>query len=185
MNELPDDQVHAILGRIAAGDERAVFELHKAYARRVHAFVLQRCSDDDVAQTVVSEVFFEVWKKPAAFRGESRFSTWLLGVARHKMLCALRRRTESHEDIDDLADELESEWPAAEQLLDEAQTSAVMHRCLDRLSAAHRECLHLVYFEDCSLTDLAQLQQVPEGTVKTRLFHARRNLRECIELNCA
>lgn len=185
MDEMPEPRLRAVLDRIAAGDERAVFELHKVYARRVHAFVLQRCRDDDVAQTVVSEVFFDVWKRPAAFRGDSRFSTWLLGVARHKMLSALRQRDGEHDDIDDLADELESGQPNGEQMLEEVQAAAVMHQCLDRLSALHRECLHLVYFEDHSLTELAQVQRVPEGTAKTRLFHARRKLRACVELSCA
>lgn len=175
----------ALLDRMADGDEVALRELHRLFARRVHAFVLHRCGDEAIADSVTGDTFFEVWKKPRAYRGESKFSTWLLGVARFRMLDELRRRPGNEDDLDDHADVLQDETPIAESLLEQAQDAALLRRCIDRLSAAHRECLHLVYFEDLGVQDVADLQGIPNGTVKTRLFHARSQVRACVEASVA
>ena len=52
---------------------------------------------------------------------------------------------------------------------------------MQKLSDEHRECLHLVFYEGCALAEIAQLQQVPENTVKTRLFHARQKIKQCLQ----
>lgn len=175
------EAIGQLLQRVAQRDERALREIHALYARRVHAFVLHRCGDDGVADTVVGDTFFEVWKKPQAFRGGSAFSTWLLGIARFKMLDQLRERGAAHDDIDDWQESLADEAPIAEELLSRVQDAAALHDCIDRLSAAHRECLHLVYFEELPVAEVASLQAVPVGTVKTRLFHARAQVRDCVQ----
>jgi RNA polymerase sigma-70 factor (ECF subfamily) len=180
----PDpDEAHtvALLERIERRDEPALRELHRLYARRVHAFVLHRCGDDHVADTVVGDTFYEVWKKPGSFKRQSRFSTWLLGIARFKRLDELRRRPGQEDDIDDHADVLADESPIAEAVLQQAQDAALLRDCIERLSAVHRECLHLVYFEELGVNEVAEFQGVPNGTVKTRLFHARSQMRACIE----
>ncbi len=181
MNPLPDEAVRALLAQIGQGDQAALETLHRRFARRVHAFVLNRCRDACIADTIVGDTFYEVWKKPGAYRGESSFSTWLLGIARFKMLSALRGTRHFHDDVADLADELASESPTAERQLEQSQDANLLHRCLKRLSAIHRECLHLVYFEELPVPDVAALQGVPEGTVKTRLFHARAQMRTCLQ----
>jgi RNA polymerase sigma-70 factor (ECF subfamily) len=175
------EAIGRLLQRVAQRDERALREIHALYARRVHAFVLHRCGDDGVADTVVGDTFFEVWKKPHTFRGDSAFSTWLLGIARFKMLDQLRDRGAVHDDIDDHSESIADEAPIAEELLSRVQDAAALHDCIDRLSAAHRECLHLVYFEELGVADVAALQAVPVGTVKTRLFHARAQVRDCVQ----
>lgn len=175
----------ALLKRIENREEAALRALHRLYARRVHAFVLHRCRDEAIADSVTGDTFYEVWKKPQGFRGQSRFSTWLLGVARFKMLDELRKRPDHEDDIDDHADVLRDDAPIAEILLEQAQDAALLRRCIDRLSAAHQECLHLVYFEELGVQDVALLQGIPAGTVKTRLFHARAQMRACVEANAA
>lgn len=182
MMSIDEGTVRALLARIQAREERALEELHRAFARRVHAFVSHRCGDDAIADAVVGDTFYEVWQRPDAFRGESSFSTWLLGVARFKMLSMLRAASRAdHEDVDDLADELACGSPAADEQIQRRQDMSLLHRCLERLNAVHRECLHLVYFEEMALAEVARLQGVPEGTVKTRLFHARARMRSCLQ----
>ncbi len=90
--ELSDDEVHRLLGRLAERDERALRELHELFARRIYLFAVSRLRDEDAAQTVMIDTLFEVWKHPDRFRGESRFSTWLLGIAKYKVLTAFRSR---------------------------------------------------------------------------------------------
>ena len=67
-------------------------------------------------------------------------------------------------------------------LLADRQREHHVRHCLERLSNEHRECMHLVFFEGMSLGEVAQLQACPEGTVKTRMFHARQKLRTCLSL---
>lgn len=176
--EFSNEQAMALLGRIASQDQRALRELHRLFGRRVYAFALNRLHDADMAEAVVSDTLYEVWRFPLRFRGESRFSTWLLGIARYKVLTALRSRGEAYEELDE-------ETPAQDlgtfDVLAAKQRNEGIRRCLEKLQESHRECLHLVFFEEMSLAEVAQIQQCPENTVKTRLFHARLKIKGCLE----
>jgi RNA polymerase sigma-70 factor, ECF subfamily len=125
-----------------------------------------------------------VWRTPARFRGESQFSTWLIGVARNKLLMVWRARRPDarHEDIDDFAELIAADDHGGfDELADRQRRDGVLH-CVQRLSAEHRECIHLVFYEGMALADVAQLQACPENTVKTRLFHARKKLEHCLRV---
>jgi RNA polymerase sigma-70 factor (ECF subfamily) len=61
------------------------------------------------------------------------------------------------------------------------QRSEGVRTCVDKLGADHRECVHLVFYQGMALADVARIQQIPEGTVKTRLFHARQKLKQCLQ----
>lgn len=183
---IDDTRARRLLQDCACGDQKALVELHRMLARRIYAFAWQRLRSDEDAQTVVIDTLHEVWKSAARFRGESLVSTWVLGIARFKSM-ALRRQSAAAaaetEDIDDHADTLVSESEDGEAALARWQQAQQLRRCLETLSEVQRECLQLVYYEGLGLAEVAQLQQVPQGTVKTRLFHARRQMRDCVEGN--
>ena len=87
-----------------------------------------------------------------------------------------RRRTSARRET------LLGDQPGAfEQLAQHERQEGVRH-CMSKLSAEHRECMHLVFYEGYSLGEIAEVQGCPEGTVKTRLFHARQRLRNCLRL---
>jgi RNA polymerase sigma-70 factor (ECF subfamily) len=178
---IDDTLARQLLQRCAARDESALVELHRLLARRIHAFAWQRLRDDEEAQTVVVDTLHEVWKSAARFRGESLVTTWVLGIARYKSLEQGRQQAIDADDIDDHADTLAADVDDGETTLSRWQEAQQVRLCLQQLSAAHRECMQLVYYEGMSLADVAQVQRVPEGTVKTRLFHARRQMRSCVE----
>lgn len=176
-----DATLRALLERCAARDESALVTIHKLLARRIHAFAFQRVRDGADAETIVFETLYEVWKNAARFRGESQVHVWILGIARYKCLQFIDRAQPFHDDIDDLAETLPAELDDGETRLQRWQQTRQVRDCMDQLSDAHRECLHLVYFEELPVADVASIQQVPVGTVKTRLFHARQNMRTCVE----
>jgi RNA polymerase sigma-70 factor, ECF subfamily len=179
--ELDDAELKVLLARVAQRDEAAFRRVYEAFARRVYAFVMHRMGDPAVAEEVVGDTLHEVWKRPDAYRGEARFSTWLLGIARHKIVDRLRSRGPEHEDIDEHLDLQDPDAPDGLAQLAQGQLRAGVAACLDKLRDPHRECLYLVFYEDRSVAEVGALQAVPEGTVKTRLFHARAKIKQCLQ----
>ncbi|WP_298233479.1 sigma-70 family RNA polymerase sigma factor [uncultured Azohydromonas sp.] len=181
---MDNDEVLRLLGRIGQGDEAAFRELYRAFSRRLYAYVIRKLGNEAQAEEIVADTLYEVWKAPARFRGESQFSTWLIGIARNKVLMAFRSRKPDavYEDLQEIAEVIASEDAGAfEQLAQRQRREGVQH-CMERLSDDHREAIHLVFYEGMSLAEVAQVQSCPENTVKTRLFHARQKLRNCLKL---
>jgi RNA polymerase sigma-70 factor (ECF subfamily) len=181
---MDNDDVLRLLGRIEQRDEAAFKELYRAFSRKLYAYVLRQLAEPAQAEEIVADTLYEVWRQPARFRGEAQFSTWLIGIARNKVLMAWRSRKADavHDDLDEIADSLAADEPGAFELLAQAQRRDGVRHCMERLSQEHRECVHLVFYEGLSLGEVAELQQCPEGTVKTRLFHARQKLKKCLQL---
>jgi RNA polymerase sigma-70 factor, ECF subfamily len=181
---MENDEVLRLLGRIERGEEAAFKELYRAFSRRLYAYVIRQIDDPSQAEEIVSDTLYEIWKAPARFRGDAQFSTWLIGIARNKVLMAFRSRKpdSKHADLDDVAETVASTEPSAFEMLAQQQRHEGVRRCMDKLSAEHRECVHLVFYEGMALADVAALQACPENTVKTRLFHARKKLMACIKL---
>jgi RNA polymerase sigma-70 factor (ECF subfamily) len=181
---MDNDEVLRLLARIERADEAAFRELYRAFARRIYAYVLRHLGDPAQAEEIVSDTLYEVWKAPTRFRGDAQFSTWLIGIARNKILMAFRSRKPDsrHVDIDDVAEVVAADDPSAFDVLAEQQRREGVRHCMDRLSDEHRECMHLVFYEGLSLAEIAQVQSCPEGTVKTRLFHARQKLKNCLKM---
>ncbi|MEZ5657457.1 MAG: sigma-70 family RNA polymerase sigma factor [Burkholderiaceae bacterium] len=179
--ELTNDEAQALLERIGRRDESALRELHDRLARRIFLFAMARLRNEEAAETVMTDTLFEIWKHPDRFRGESRFSTWVLGIAKYKVLTALRASEDFHEDVDDYAETLADPDADVAGDIQAQQESLVLRDCIEKLNDAQREAIQLVFFEGLALGEIAQVQSVPEGTVKTRLFHARKNLKTCVQ----
>jgi len=181
---MDNDEVLRLLGRIEQADEAAFKELYRAFSRRLYAYVLRQLGDPSQAEEIVSDTLYEVWRQPARFRGESQFSTWLIGVARNKVLMAFRSRKPDakHEDLDAVAETVAADDPSAFEILAQNQRHEGVRHCMSKLSSEHRECVHLVFYEGMALAEVAALQACPENTVKTRLFHARQKLKNCLKL---
>ena len=177
-------RVRELLDRIARQDQGAFRELYKAFSRKVFAYVLNRVNDHGRAEEILVDTMYEVWRNPQRFHGESQFSTWLIGIARNKSLMVYRARRpdETHDDLDDIAETEAADTPDGFAQLAGKQRSEGVQRCMGKLSDEHRECMHLVFFEGLSLVEVAEVQRCPENTVKTRLFHARQKIKNCLRL---
>lgn len=182
---MDDAKAKELLGRIGRQDEAAFETIYKAFSRRVFAYALNMLKEPHRAEEVLVDTMHEVWRNAARFRGDSLFSTWLIGIARNKALLVHRgrRADEVHDDLDDVAQsEVDELAPEGFAVLAAKQRREGVLACMRKLSAEHRECLYLVLYEGCSLTDVANVQGVPENTVKTRLYHARQRIRNCLRL---
>jgi RNA polymerase sigma-70 factor (ECF subfamily) len=133
----------------------------------------------DVAQELATDVFVEVWKKAGTFRGESKVSTWMFGIARFKALTRLRKTSVTEVDVDD-AGPLADPGEQPDEALARDRVRARITRALGQLSADHREVMELTFFQGCAYPEIAELVGCPVNTVKTRMFHARKQLRELL-----
>lgn len=166
-----------LLARVRAGDQLALQTLYGRHHVKIYRFALRLLRDETTAEDVVSEVFIDVWRSAAQFEGRSEASTWLLAMARNKAYSALRRRKEAPLDeaaAAEIADESDDPEVAAQK----ESKGARLRECLLRLSPEHRAVIDLVYYHDKSIEEVAQIVGAPEGTVKTRMFHARKRLAE-------
>ena len=172
MQSTSDD---VLIGRIATGDRLAMQVLFARHHVRVYRFVLRLVRDESVAEDLISEVFLDVWRQAGRFEGRSQVSTWLLAIARFKALSALRRRPDEELD-EEAAEAIEDPSDDPEVALDKKDKSAAIRKCLEKLSAEHREIIDLVYYHEKSVEEVAQIVGIPENTVKTRMFYARKRL---------
>jgi RNA polymerase sigma-70 factor (ECF subfamily) len=145
---------------------------------RVFRFLV-RLVGEASAEDILSEVFFDVWQQAGRFEARSSVTTWLLSIARFKALSVLRKRRDVALD-QEVAEAVEDDTDTPEVTVQKASKAAVLRRCLDGLSVEHREVIDLVYYHERSVEEVAEILRIPEGTVKTRMFHARKRLSEIL-----
>jgi len=175
----PSTSDETLLGLIAKGDRNAVRLLFVRHNLRIYRFILRIVGDEMAAEDLVNEVFIEVWRSAHRFESRSQVTTWILGIARFKALTALRRRPSERLD-DDFVESIQDQADNPEMLVQKADRSAILQACLKQLSSAHRQVVDLIYYHEQSIEEVARIIGVPENTVKTRAFHARKRLAELI-----
>jgi RNA polymerase sigma-70 factor, ECF subfamily len=177
-NPAASDEV--LIGRIAQGDRLAMQVLFARHHVRVYRFVLRLVRNEASAEDLISEVFLDVWRQADRFEGRSAVSTWLLAIARFKALSAMRRKPDEELD-DEAAGAIEDASDTPEVSLQKKDKGAVLRNCLEQLSREHREVIDLVYYHEKSVEEVAEIVGIPEATVKTRMFYARKKLSELLK----
>jgi len=177
-NQATSDEV--LIGRIANGDRLAMQVLFARHHVRVFRFVLRLVRNQATAEDLISEVFLDVWRQAGKFEGRSAVSTWLLAIARFKALSELRRKPEQELD-EATAEAIEDTTDTPDVALEKKDKSAIIRKCLGGLSAEHREIIDLVYYHEKSVEEVAEIVGIPEATVKTRMFYARKKLAELLK----
>jgi len=169
-----------LIARIAQGDRLAMQVLFARHHVRVYRFLLRLVRSNATAEDLVSDVFLDVWRQANKFEGRSAVSTWMLSIARFKALSVLRRKPEEELD-DEIAGGIEDQSDDPEITLAKKDKGAVLRHCLSSLSADHREIIDLVYYHEKSVEEVAGIVGIPEATVKTRMFYARKKLSELLK----
>ena len=165
----------ALIRQIAAGHKLAMRALFARHQVKVYRFALRIVRDATLAEDVVSETFIDAWQHAGRFEGRSSVSTWLLGIARHKALTAANRRpTESLDS--DAAQNVVDPAASPEAEVGERDRGTAIRRCLQALSPEHAEIIDLVYYQGKSIKEIVEILDIPENTVKSRMFYARKRL---------
>ena len=165
-------QERDLLARVGNRDEASFQHLYEDFAMRIFRYALTLLRDQHLAEEVVQETMITVWSKAGTYSGRSRVSTWIFGIARHKAHDILRnekkggRTPEKAVTIDDPAPVIE---------------------CQERVQAAieglppdQREIIFLTFYENLHYSVIAELLGIPEGTVKSRMYHAKKKLAEAL-----
>src|SRR4029077_16200933 len=166
-----------LISRIAGGDRLPMQVLYARHHVRVYRFVLRLERNEATAEDLISEVFIDVWCQACKFEGRSAASTWMLSIARFKALSALRRRPDEELD-DETAERIEDHADDPETAPAKKDKGAALRPCLAKLFADHREFIDLAYYHEKSVEEVAEIVGIPEATVKTRMFYARKKLSE-------
>lgn len=173
-----DSELRGFLTRIGQGDKSAFSALYREMEKPLFRFVSLKLNDPFQSGDILHDVFLEIWRNAGRFEGRSSAKTWMFGIAYRKVMDVFRRsaRVELTEDMP----EQEDDGPDAEACLLAVEESAHVRHCLGELKPQHRLAVELAFFEDLSYREIADVTQVPEGTVKTRVFHAKQLLLRCL-----
>ncbi|GMQ92111.1 MAG: sigma-70 family RNA polymerase sigma factor [Gammaproteobacteria bacterium] len=173
------DEARALLEKIAAGSEQALNRFYQDHSNRVYNFAYKRLNNTVDAAEVLNQVMMDVWCNAGRFEGRSKVTTWLLGITHHKVIDILRKR--GRNPGEELPGDPEDEnTPTAMDIMLREQDAVHIRTCLERLSDNHRQVVHMVFFEEIPYSEIAQIMDCPEGTVKTRMFHAKQCLKRCL-----
>jgi RNA polymerase sigma-70 factor, ECF subfamily len=169
----PGNDAHerALLHRVVARERDALTELYRIYHARLFKFTFRLTRSYSEADELVNDILLAVWQDAASFRGHSRVSTWLFGIAYRKAMRRLGRKGIKLVSCSRL-----EEVPADDMAV--AETEDWVRRGLDALPAAQQLTVMLVFYLGLSYPEVSEVTDCPVNTVKSRMFHARRKLRD-------
>jgi RNA polymerase sigma-70 factor, ECF subfamily len=180
-SEAPSDE--RLISRIAAGDQIALRTLFARHQVRLYRFLLRMVRDERLAEELLCDVFLSVWRHADRFEARATVSTWLLAIGRFSALSAMRRRTEESLN-DQIACAVPDPADDPEVSLQKKDAGEVLRTCVAALTPAQGQIIDLVYYHEKTIGEVAQIVGIPEATVKTRMFYARKKLAELMEGAC-
>ena len=173
------DPDYGLIRAIAQGDEFAMDELYARHGPGLLAYLSSRLGNRQWAEEVLQEVMLAVWQSASGFRGESRVYTWIIIIARNRAINALQRDKSLHDKP--LEDETGSIPAQSDAVLEHNAQLDELRAALTKLSDEQQETLELVFFHGLSNLETAAVLNISSGTVKSRLFRAKAQLREWLE----
>jgi RNA polymerase sigma-70 factor (ECF subfamily) len=168
-----------LVQQIRDGDLDAFDALYRRYSRRLFSYILRLVRDDALAEDLLQEVLLTVLRDRSFDLSSGRFGGWLFTVARNRCTSELRKHPHRDAALDDLAP-AEDSAPSPEQQAARRQQVARLHRMLQGLPEGQRDALLLKQVGELSYAEIARVQRVPEGTVKSRTHLAIRALQRLL-----
>lgn len=167
-----------LLDRVSAKDVHAFEELYRIYQPRLARFLINLVQRPQLVEEVLDDTMMAVWQTASSFRGASKPSTWIFAIAYRK---AVKARARWPMPVEDPQDDMRvSDDAAPDEGLQQQRLHDALRAAMDRLSPDHRAVVDLTYFHDMGYREIAQIVDCPVATVKTRMFHARRCLKQAM-----
>lgn len=177
---MKNDPLKAFLEECAQGNEEAYAALYQHLEKPVYRFIQSKLNDPVESYDLFHIVMMEIWRSAGKFEGRSSVKTWVFAITYRKIMTHFRSRRDLvlSAEIPDVEDDT----PSAESCLISAQSAGHVRHCVDTLKEDHRTAIGLVFYEDMSYREISEALNVPEGTIKTRVFHAKKLLLRCLSL---
>jgi len=169
----------AMVGRIAAGDAAALTALYRRHADRLFVFLQRYARDRMVAEELLQDTLLAVWRSAHLYAGRSSVRTWMFGIARRQAHNRLRVQEPQKLPLDGLAGRADQAPGPAEWAIARVQHAAIAD-AFAALAPHHREVLALAFAARLPHREIAEVLDVPVGTVKSRLHHARAALHRAL-----
>lgn len=169
------EQEQVLLGRIALKDQKAFEELYTVYSPKLFQYARARIGDSHLAEEVVQETMWAIWKSSGSFKGRSKPSTWIFGIAYNKVADTLKKHIKSRstdEVLDSKIELVQSNLPG-----DKVED---IENALQQVSEPCRDALILSYFYQFNYKEIGSILGCKEGTVKNRIFRAKEQLRDLL-----
>jgi RNA polymerase sigma-70 factor (ECF subfamily) len=167
------------LSRVATGDQEALRQLYDSYASHLNSFVQNYLADPQEAADIVHEAMLDVWRTADRFRGGSTVKSWMFSIARNKAID--RNRKGARSVLGDIDADIPDDSPDPHKTLEAFQDAERVRVCIDGLNAVQKSAIHLAFYEDFSYSQIAEIEDCPTGTVKTRIMAAKAALMRCLQ----
>jgi RNA polymerase sigma factor (sigma-70 family) len=165
-----------VLREVVDGDRAALERLYQRYERPLFRYLLSLTRERGLVEEILQDTFVAVWRSAGTYQARSAVRIWLFGIARRQAHNVLRRRRRDSIDLDGVEAAIDAgATPEGQALARERR--ADLAAAVASLPAVQRETLGLIFVEGLSYREAAEVLGVPEGTVKSRLNHARQALR--------
>lgn len=166
---------------LESGNRAAYAQLMDEYFEKVYSRMLKMTSQPGDAEDLTMEAFNKAFSKLDQYTSDFAFSTWLYRIAKNNCIDHLRRNKKDNDTMVNQQDagvgiaahELANQLPSPEQLMITRQETSLLREIVDTLHPKYKDIIKLHYFNELSCEEIAQQLDLPEGTVKVRLFRAR------------
>lgn len=179
MDQSDDDGL--LIVAMAGGDAKALERLFMRHQTRVFRYLVRMMRDEAMAEDVMNDVFMAAWQGASRYEGRSAASTWLISIAHNKAISVLRKRREATGVDDDAVSRMVDEDDTPDVTVAKQDKASMMRAAIAALSDDHRTIIDLVYYQEQTVAEAADVLGIPEATVKTRMFYARKRLGEIMK----
>jgi RNA polymerase sigma-70 factor, ECF subfamily len=171
-----NDLDHALIAAIAAGDEAAFNQIYARYYPRIARFTRRITRSSELIAEITNDTLWAIWRCAPSFKGSSRVSTWVMGIAYRIGSKTLRKRCHREAHEEPILDFIE----AAHEPWSEGDDREWLGAALVQLVEEQRTVLELFYHFGHSCEEIAEMVDCPTNTVKSRMFHGRRNMQRLL-----
>jgi RNA polymerase sigma-70 factor (ECF subfamily) len=162
-----------LIRRIVLRDRDAFRDLYLMYHRRLARFLMRMALSHETVEEIINDTLWTVWQKSPDFRGASRVSTWIVGIAYRRALKSLRQARAARVPVTDEYVEMAGDT----DIEGGSERTQWLERAMAELPVEQRMVMEFAYLMGHSCEEIAQIMHCPVNTVKTRMFHAREKLR--------
>ncbi len=177
---MPGDTDHELISKALQGNQKAFRRIVEGYHSVAYAVVRAILGDRDDVEDVLQNVFIKVYRGLHRFRGDSKLSTWIYQIARNEAINAVSKNRRNWEPLENL--EISSpDGKSPEAEFGNSELRGLLDDALSQLDEAQRMTIELRYMAEKSYNEIADIMNIPVGTVKTNIFRGKAQLRRILK----